>query len=832
MKRLLFSLLLLTVHELARAQAAPPAAPLPAATGHGRLTGTVVDATTKQPIPFATVALLRTATGQPVDGTACDETGRFSLSSIAAGSYSLQISFVGYQPLDQAGLVFTSKGEALALDALPLASAPARLGEVVVTGQKALVEEKVDRTIYHAEQDHTTQGGDATDVLRHVPLLSVDLDGNVSLRGSRNVKVLLNNKPSTITAGSVADALKQLPADQILRVEVITAPSAKYDAEGAGGIINIVTRKDNLQGKTLDVRGSGGLRSANIGLQAGYRVGKMGFSLGGSQRWEYHTPGSFGNTQLTTDPNTGQQALTTQQAATHHRQVNGRYSFGWDFDLDAHNALAATAQLGLFTFDSYQDGLLTQTYQGGTLARRDLRDVRDLNKLNNLDVSLNYTHLFDKPQHEFSLLTLYSRTNATNDYTNTLLATPDGPVTQRLQNNNPSTNQEATVQADYQVPLGPKQLLEVGGKDILRRVRSDYAYRTASGPDGAYQPLPGAGLTNTFRYRQNVAAAYLSATTSLGPAYSLKAGVRYEHTTIGADFQTGETVDLPGYDVLVPSLNFSRKLANGNLLKAAYNRRIQRPSLQFLNPNLQASNPLNVTQGNPLLRPEYTNNYELAYSTTLKGAALNFSTFARTTTGSIQALSQVRGDTIRTSYANLGQASALGGSGYVNVSLGKKVTLTGSADTYYTSLRNSVADPRYAARNQGWTLNGNASVTYAFAPGWSAQAFGFRHGREVLAQGYQGGFGAYSLSVRRTFWDKKASLNFVADNLFSPTFQVPTELASPLLTQHSLETRHMLSVRLGFSYRLGKLSAEAARRPKKEVHNDDLKGAGAGNGGG
>ncbi len=218
----------------------------------------MLEAGSKQPISFATVALLSVATGKRVDGTAADEQGKFSLRHIALSSYTLQVSFVGYKALEKTGLVFTAKGKTLNLESLPLASASTQLGEVVVQGQRALIEEKVDRTVYNAEQDQTTRGGDATDVLKRVPLLSVDLDGNVSLRGSSNIKVLINNKPSTIAAGSVADALKQIPADQIKSVEVITSPSAKYEAEGSGGIINIITKKDNLQGKTLDLRLGGG----------------------------------------------------------------------------------------------------------------------------------------------------------------------------------------------------------------------------------------------------------------------------------------------------------------------------------------------------------------------------------------------------------------------------------------------------------------------------------------------------------------------------------------------------------------------------------------------
>ncbi|WP_324677141.1 outer membrane beta-barrel family protein [Hymenobacter sp. GOD-10R] len=837
MKKTILCLALASTPLLTKAQAptpggAPPAgftpptgAPAPAPKGSGKLTGTVLDAATKKPVPFATVALLNVATGKAVDGTVCDDDGKLTLSSIAPGSYTAQVSFLGYKQLDKVGLVFTEKGEAVNLGQLTLASSTTQLAEVRVEGQRALIEEKVDRTVYNAEKDETTRGGDATDVLKRVPLLSVDLDGNVSLRGSSNIKVLINNKPSTIAASNLADALKQIPADQIKSVEVITSPSAKYDAEGSGGIINIITKKDNLQGKTLDMRLSGGLRGSDLGLNASYKVGKMGFSLGGGGRTGYNTPGHFSNTQLTTNPLDGSQLLTTQEADTRSRYTFGRYNFGWDYDIDKQNSLSLGAQVGVRNFNSYQSGLLTQTYANDVLRSSSLRNVRVADETNNLDVNLTYTHLFEKPQHEFSFLTLYSRTNAANNFTNNILGSDNGTA-RRLKNENDSYNQEVTVQADYQVPIGKSQLLELGGKDIMRRVRSEYTYLSAEGDNGEFLPLVSSNLSNVFTYNQNVAAAYVSYTLNFLKSYTLKAGTRYEHTTIDADFQTNETVSLPSYGVLVPSVNLSRKLKNGNLVKVAYNRRIQRPSLQFLNPNLQASNPLSVTQGNPLLRPEYTNNVELSYSTFLKSTMLNFSAFARNTTGSIQAVRSVLGgDTIQTTYANIGQEKAYGLSAFANVNLNNKLTLNGGPDLYYAVLNNNVSDPLYNAKNRGWVVSGRLFGNYTFAKNWGLQFFGFYRGRQVQLQGYQSGFGIYSLNIKRDLWDKKGSIGFGAENFLTPTYKMRNEIVSPLITQNSVNEMRMLSFRVNFSYRIGKLTVEAPRR-KKSVNNDDLKGGG------
>ena len=267
--------------------------------GNGKIQGTVMDTETNLPVEFANVALLDPTTEKPIDGAVADDKGKFIIPKVAPGTYSVAISFIGYETQTIKSVTVKDKRDEVNLGIIKLGSSAKVLNEVVVEGQKQMIEERVDRTIYNAENDITSKGGDATDVLKRVPMLSVDLDGNVSLRGSQNIKVLVNNKPSTIMASSIADALKQIPADEIKTVEVITSPSAKYDAEGTGGIINIITKKNTLQGATLNVNAGVGNRGANLGLNGNYRTKKMGFSLGGFGRSNYNVDGSFENSQAT-----------------------------------------------------------------------------------------------------------------------------------------------------------------------------------------------------------------------------------------------------------------------------------------------------------------------------------------------------------------------------------------------------------------------------------------------------------------------------------------------------------------------------------------------------
>ncbi|WP_242917956.1 TonB-dependent receptor domain-containing protein [Pontibacter liquoris] len=789
----------------------------------GRIVGTVVDAATQQPVPYATIALVNPTTSKPVDGTMADEKGNFTLEKVAEGTYRLAISFIGYEAKTIDIAVSASKSS-VDLGKIAISGTAQALKEVKIEGQRAMIEEKVDRTVYNAENDESNKGGDAADVLRKVPMLSVDLDGNVSMRGSQNIKVLINNRPSTITAGSVADALKQIPADMIKSVEVITSPSSKYDAEGSAGIINIVTKKNTLQGGTLNIDTGIGLRGTNLGLNGSYRVGKMGFSLGGFGRAGYNTPGSFENVQRTQSGNT--QNEIRQSADTRNNMMFGRYSFGWDYDINEKNYLNASVQYGVRNWQSDQDPLLTQTYQNNALVSSTLRDVASTDNSGTVDVNLNYTHTF-KPQQEFSILTQYSRNNRTNDFLNEIFNNEGTGIDSKLKNINQSFNQESTIQLDYSDPIGKNQLLEFGGKQIMRQVTSDYETLTADGT-GPFTKSESTNLSNVFNYDQNVSAGYVSYTLSTASNYSLKVGTRYEYTTINADFKNSEeAVHIPSYGVLVPSINLSKKLKDGNTVKLAYNRRIQRPSLEFLNPNVQKANQALPTVGNPELDPEYTNNYELSYNTYFNTTSLNFSTFVRTTNNSIQAVREPAEDGVLvTTYSNIGQEEAYGGSVFGSINLSNKLTLNGGTDVYYAVLNNNVADPTQSASNTGFVYNIRGMGNYNLGQGWGIQGFGFYRGRQVQLQGYRGGFGIYSLNLKKDFNEKRGSIGFGAENFLSPTTKTRSELNATSFSQASTNVMHNLNFKVNFSYRIGKMNAAAPARKKKAVNNDDLKGGG------
>ncbi len=788
--------------------------------GYGKIKGEVVDSESKDAVPYATVSLKVQNSEKVVGGSIADEKGKFTIKDLRAGNYTLVVSFIGYDPEVIESIVITDKGNTENVGAIKITESVTELDEVVVQGEKELIEEKVDRIIYNAEKDMTTTGGDASDVLRRVPLLTVDLDGNVSLRGSQNIKVLIDNRPSTITAGSIADALKQIPADQIKSVEVITSPSARYDAEGTGGIINIITKKNNFQGTTLNINSSAGLRSSNLGLRGNMRRGRHGFSIGGFGRVGYNINGEFTNDQYLTDPNSGTQTLTTQHAETESNMMFGRYNLGYDYELNKYNWISASVNLGIFNSGGQQNNLTSQSFQNDQLLRQSVQNVDFVNHSNTIDMSLNYIKTYAKKGKEFSILSQYSINNRTNDFENEEIS----PNTFRIKNDNLSDNKELTLQVDYVSPITEKQILEFGGKNILRQVNSDYTSYSSNGPDDPYTPVQVGQLTNIFDYSQNISAGYLSFTQNLPKDYSIKAGARYEYTSIEADFLTSEVLDIPSYGALVPSINFSKKLKQGNMVKLAYNRRIQRPSLQFLNPNINATNPKNISQGNPNLSPEYTDNFELSFSTYKRGSSINLSAFVRSTNGSIQRVRNYLNDDVTlTTYENIGEEDAYGLSLFGNIMKGKKFMFNAGVDGYYAVLNNNVDDPLYNASNSGFVVSGRIFGSYNLTEKWALQGFSFIRGRRVQLQGYQSGFYMYSLNLNRKFNDDKGSIGFGAENFLTSSMNMVTDISSPIVDQHNVNTMRNMNFKINFSYRIGKMDFSSNRRRGKSINNDDLK---------
>jgi outer membrane receptor protein involved in Fe transport len=818
--------------------------------GNSKITGNIVDSELTTAVEFASVALLDGTTGKALDGTMADENGKFEFKKIGEGTYTITISFVGYETL-KIEKVKVEKGKDVDLGVIKLKSSSITLEGVVVTGEKPLIEEKVDRLVYNAEKDLTSAGGDASDVLKNVPMLSVDLDGNVSLRGSENIQVLINNKPSTIVASSIADALKMIPSELIKSVEVITSPSAKYDAEGTAGIINIITKKSTLQGLNLNINGGLGNRASNLGFNGNYRTGKLGISFGGFGRMNYNKSKSESfNENLVT-------GLRTDQLATgKNNGMFGRYNLGFDYDLGSGQTLYGGMAVGVRNFNRKNDqrfnysGLdsLGNAYE---LIRQELRDMEALTKGLTFDYNLDYVKVFS-PGTEWSVSAMYSHSKDKSDnYTNYLNGI-NNTITQKQWNDNDNLNTELTFQTDFMKSIGKNQQLEVGAKSVTREIDSKYLYLLGS--TGVSQDRenfdnlpadpknPGGGL----KYSQTVYAAYAAYTYSTASKWTIKAGGRFEYTTLDADQTINQVgADVPvkqyfsdKYPVFVPSVNLSKPFGTYTT-KLSYNYRIQRPGMRQLNPNINIVDPLNVSMGTTDLNPEKTHNVELSVSKSIGKSYLTLSTFGRYSGNNITRISMTAIDAstrypyipelqnldpsaIVTTFENVGKESTVGGNIFANIVITRNWNITGNFDMYYVNIEGKEfkGDRMVSRTTDGVVLGGRLSTNLKLSDKWSLQANGGYRGKRVNLQGAFGAMPNYSLAIRYDI-NKDASLGLGADNFFGG-MTMKNNSATTQFISNSTSYMYNQNVRLTFSYKLGNMKFVQSK--KRGINNDDTKG--------
>ena len=792
--------------------------------GNAKITGYAIDSTLTKAVEYANVALYETTSGKLVDGAVADGKGKFTLSKLAPGTYKLLISFLGYTAKTVDNIVL-GKGQTNDIGVIRISASTRILGEVTVAGKKALVEDKVDRLIYNADNDVAAKGGDAIDILKKVPMLSVDPTGNVSLQGSTSVRVLINNKPSSILAGNLADALRQIPADLIKTVEVITSPSAKYDAEGSGGIINIITKKNTLQGLHLDIDGGTGNRNSTLGLNGSFRKGKLGLNLNGNGRLIYN-PSASDLDQTTFLASGATPVQTHQRIDAFDKGTFAQYALGMDYDLAKNQSLTAGVRLGVRNLSQDQHQL-TNTLSSERVAVPAKRDVNTQNLSSSIDVNIDYLHTYEGSQKELSFSTQYSRSKLTNNFEANNLDTL-GLIKTRQQNLNAATNQEFILQADYQTPVSKTVQLEFGAKNTLRKVSSDYTYLLA-GPttEFAVDPSRPTGLLN---YNQNIAAAYLATTFNLPGGVVIKPGLRYEYTSIQAQTggaQTGgssagvpTSISIPDYGRLLPSINIGKKVGESSSLKFGYTRRIRRPFIDDLNPNFNTANPLNIKVGNPYLKPETVDRIEIGYSTQLKKTYLNFSLYTRLNTDDIQSISQ-RSDTlvgaVVTRVTNLGKEYNYGTNLFATINLTPRWSVNTNLDIMYRFIQGLALDINGLSTtisNQGFRWGGRMDTQVQFDKGWVLQAnIGYR-GKDIALQGYRIGFAQYSLGARKSFTNKRGSIGIVAENFLTQGMGFTSVLNSAQFNQDYRQYIYNSSVRVTFSYKLGSLNGAKVKKNK------------------
>lgn len=754
----------------------------------GRISATIIDSLTKLPVDYASVSLIRVKDNKTINGALTDDKGKIVLQNIAPDEYKLAVGFIGYTSKSVIVKTTLQKPD-FNLGNVILAPSSNTLKEITVEGKKSMIENKIDRLVYNAEADATNAGGDATDVMRKVPMLSVDINGNVQLRGSA-VRVLINGKPSGTMANSVADALKMIPADQIKSVEVITSPSAKYDAEGSGGIINIITKKSNAQGVSGSVNTSVGTRQNTGAFNLTAKTGRlsMNTALGTMLAYPQNTRVIFLNK---TTSNTGQVSTVNQDGISEWSREMFNGSLGLDYDFNAYNNISTNAKYNRF----YNGGPGSSNYGINGVSAKNV-SASDMSN-DNVDWNIDYKRTSKRAGEEFSVAGQLTTGSNSNDFSNTLsmLSLPDVITA----SHNIGKNIEYTAQTDYVYPFSKAVIFEVGAKGIFRNIKSQYDNNSAQ----------------DFDYNQNVGAGYSTISFNLSKKLQFKGGLRAEYT----DVNINEDNYKKDYFNLFPSAIISHTLKANTTLKLSYNRRVQRPSLSYLNPFRNESNQFSVFQGNPLLDPELSDNVELGYSTYIKGSIINASVFYRRTKGIIEnanMLDPTDPSKILTTYINVGRSESYGMNVFGSYNPKPKWTLMSSVGLNTYQVSNAVSN-----LNTDTYLNYNLFFRSAnsFKKGWNMELFGVVNSPRRTFQGKTDAMFFYGGAVKKEILKKKGTIGLNVLNPFNKNLNI--KMVNESANSYQLQNIFypLRSVGVNFSYNFGQLKFTE----KKKIKNDDIK---------
>ncbi|MGI4883462.1 MAG: TonB-dependent receptor domain-containing protein [Janthinobacterium lividum] len=808
------------------------------AAATGALTGTVLDSASRQPVAYATVVLLPPAPNdRPITGVAADDQGKFSLTKLAAGAFRLRASYVGYGPRTRAVVVGAGATD---VGPLRLRAAAQALGEAVIVGSKPVVEVRPDRLVYNADQDVSNAGGTAADVLRKAPLLAVDGDGNVKMRGSGNFKVLVNNKPSPTLARNLAEALKSIPADQIQRVEIITTPPAKYDGEGTAGIINIVLKKGVEQGLNGRVGLSSGNRNTNFNSALNFKKGKIGFSSSASAG-AWYSPGQL-RTERLGFAGTGAPDTLRQSSANRNRGGWVYGTVGLDYDPAEHHSFSLAGSVN--GYGGYTTHDLVNRYTAPDAGQNQLftRATKNVFSALNVEGTGTYTRTFAQARQEWSVLAQYAYNPGTfgydfDQFTNSDAVLDGSRADYRERNRGRTPGHEFTAQTDFTQPFGEKKTLEVGLKAIFRRTGSVASIDTllpARATDFAQSPR----RATDFSYAQNVQSVYGIYSFGLGPKLTASLGSRVERTALVADFRTSNSDFDRSYNTLLPNGNARYAFSDATSLRLAYSRRITRPFIDYLNPFVDRSDAKNISFGNPALSPELTDSYELSYNTTVKTVTVNAAASVRHTGNAIES---VRFSTVNPGAplpAGVGPDPSVTVQTFANVAANTfyqlniygsakplpKWDLSGGPDVQYLVRRS----PALNTERRGFTASFNLNSSYKFDKGLTVQSFVNGALATPEIQGWGPANLYYSFGAKKELLDKKADLTLNVANPFNAYWAYRSSTTTAFFDEQDEYRAYQRAFRLSFSYRFGQ--AQQGRQ-RKSINNDDTKGGGSKQGG-
>ena len=817
MKKFLYHFLLLTL-----TLSAATLESLAQTGGTAQINAKVVDASSNEAVPFATAVVLNSQTKATVRAGQTDVEGNLSIKNLPAGSYTFKISYVGFQTMVRDGIQLANS-QVYSLGTIKMkAGKGMELNEVVIQGEKAAMQLGIDKKVFSVDKSLVSEGGTATDLLANVPSVQTDMDGNVSLRGSSGVRVLIDGKPSLIGGGDVSVILQSIPASSIESVEVITNPSSKYDAEGQSGIINIVLKKNTKLGLNGNVALSAGNRdNYNANTSLSFQNNKVNLFGNYSYRSGNRLGGGFNNIQyLNTTPEGTAFADQNTDSRSHDQGHNVKA--GFDYTLAPKSVVSFSGGFNMRDNDRRETLLINQFNTANSPVRLSNRRNENEGKGNSFDLNLDFVQKFKKPKEELTFNLNYSEGNNNNfQFYNTDIYFQTNQSLSNLvleRNLRDGWNRNYNIQADYVRPIGTAGRIEAGYRSQFRDSKSMTDASTFLDSLDAYQQ--NFLVSNAFESGEQIHALYLNYQNQIGN-FGYQLGLRGEdaelNTTSGRFQETGGTIYTPGkiaYTRLYPSVFVSQKLKNEQQVQLSYTRRVNRPRGWDTNPFLDVSDPLMWNQGNPNLKPEDVHAFELGYSKYFKKVSFISSLYFRQTNDLIQRVRSepnAQGVTISTPQ-NLTRNIATGLELISRVDVAKPWNFTANVNLYQSKIDGA---PEYGIiERSGFTWNANLTNNFNLPYNITMQLRADYRAPEVMAQGKRIAMYGVDAGAKYDFKDKKSSLSLNVRDVFSTRrWSMTTEANNSIVDFERYMQGTMAN--LTYSYRFGKTTF-TAKKPKRD----------------
>ena len=792
------------------------------------LNGTVLETKTKQPLEYATLVLTNTKTKQVLGGVT-NIKGLFSVDA-PSGNYTIKVEFIGFKTKDLGTKNLVSSTN---LGTILLSEDAETLDEVEIIAEKSTVEIRLDKKIYNVGKDMTVKGGNASDVLDNVPSVNVDVEGNVSLRGSENVRILIDGKPSSLVGLNGTDALKQLPSDAIEKVEVITSPSARYDAEGTAGILNIILRKGKITGFNGSINTSvGNPDLARLSTNLNYRTKKI--NLFSSIGYSYNNGPGNSNIDITNFNNNVITGFHTEDRDYSRKRKRFNSRIGLEYFLNDKSSLTGTFSLGSSDGNNYSTNSILDFDANKTETANNSRIEDEDNDGFNTQYSLNYTNNIDDKGQKLIINAQYSQNEndeAANISNNSTLVET---------NTTKSHSKNTLFQLDYVLPLGQKSQLEFGHKADLQKSNSDFIVNNITNDPNFFD------ASNSLDFNQNVYAFY----TQYGrksDKFSYLLGLRAEITDIDLTLVNTSETSKKDYTEWFPTVNFGFEINDTDNLTLGYSRRLRRPRSWFLNPFESRNSDTYIFKGNPDLDPTFTNSLDLGYTTRISKLTLNSSVYYQRSTNNFQFVTQEETRTIGgvptpiqlRQPINLSSEDRYGFELTTNYNPSKKVRLSGSFNYFkfktdgeftYSDSQNQITTQNFDAKNSSWFARFNARITLPAKIEWQTRVM--YRGPQEQAQSNRKGMLSTNLAFSKDILKDKASLVLNVSDVFNTrkrisTTYIPSRDNPRSITDQEFQWRQR-QITLSFTYRFNQ---KKNQRNKAQQNQSFDGGGGEGYGG-